>query len=244
MRPAWIGGMAAIANIAQALGPLIGGALVTHASWRKFRCSERHPAPTLMYGYGCLCTASQIGWCFWINLPLGGITASLLLAFLHTPPKPAVPGQSRLGRVWQNVDTLGTVTLVPAVVCLLLALKWGGSEYAWSDWRNMLLLVFSALLFISWVTVQYFRSDRATVPLYLLRSRAIAFGSIYSMASYGALALVMYYVPIWLQAVRGASAGQAGVGMLALVLPWTVSLVLSSQLVSRQTAQPGRRARS
>lgn len=233
-RPAWIGGMAATANIAQALGPLIGGALVTNASWRRFPSPMCYPTPPrYMRAYTHVQTPC-LGWCFWINLPLGGVTAVLVLLFLHLPPKPATPGQSRLVRVCQSVDALGTLILVPAIVCLLLALEWGGSAYAWSGWRCMLLLLFFALLFLSWLTVQYFRGNRATVPLYLLRNRTIAFGSIYSMASYGSLALVMYYVPIWLQAVKGSTAGAAGVGMLALVLPWTVSLVFSSQLVSRE----------
>ena len=154
---------------------------------------------------------------------------------MHLPPKPATPGQSRLKRACQSIDAVGTATLVPAIVCLILALRWGGTEYAWSNWRTIVLLLGFGLLFVSWLLVQYFRGSRATVPLYLLRSRVVTCASLYSMASYGSLALVMYYVPIWLQAVRGASAKQAGAEMLALSLPWTVSLVVSSQLVSRQT---------
>ena len=132
----------------------------------------------------------------------------------------------------QNLDAPGTALAVPAVVCLLLALQWGGNDYAWSNWRCILLLALFGVLVVAWVYVQYRRGDRATVPLRLLRQRVIAFGSIYTMSSYGSIVLVLYYVPIWFQAVRGNSAYQSGINMVALVLPWTVTLVISSQIVS------------
>ncbi|KAM0810171.1 putative Major facilitator superfamily transporter [Seiridium cardinale] len=205
-RPAWLGAMAAVANLAQAFGPLIGGALVSGATWR---------------------------WCFWINLPLGAITAVLVVVFLRVPPKPPTPGQTRWQRVRQNLDALGTALVVPAVACLLLALQWGGTEYPWGNWRCILLLVLFGVLLVAWVYVQYRRGDRATVPLKLLRLRPISFGSVYTMSSYGSIIIVLYYIPIWFQAVRGYSALQSGLYSIALVLPWTATLLISAQITTR-----------
>lgn len=64
----------------------------------------------------------------------------LLLIFLHTP-SPKAPPLSFMQQV-RMYDPLGSMLLLPSLVCLLLALEWGGVLYAWNDWRLVVLLVF------------------------------------------------------------------------------------------------------
>lgn len=33
----------------------------------------------------------------------------------------------------KQFDPIGTMLFVPSIVCLLLALQWGGSKYHWAD---------------------------------------------------------------------------------------------------------------
>src|ERR1044071_1967545 len=63
-------------------------------------------------------------WVFYVNLPVGlGALAVLGLAFTDV----------RTGHASGGVDYWGATTLVLAVVPLLLALTWGGHDYAWTS---------------------------------------------------------------------------------------------------------------
>lgn len=67
-------------------------------------------------------------WCFYINLPIGAVTILFIIFFYH--PKKSV---KNLGSTWREkldqFDVFGTLIFLPMIVCLLLALQWGGSKY-------------------------------------------------------------------------------------------------------------------
>ena len=180
---------------------------------------------------------AKSGWCFWINLPIGGATAGIILFTLRVPSAPL----KHRGGSWvsstlsllDDLDALGTATLVPSIICLLLALQWGGTEYAWSNWRPPLLLALFGISLIAWMYMQYKRGDRATVPPRIIKQRTIAFGNIYTIASWGSSITMLYYLPIWFQSVRGASALRAGINVSPLMLSWAALLIVSAQMTVR-----------
>lgn len=100
-RPQIQGAMGAVGGVATIIGPLIGGAFTTNVSWR---------------------------WCFYINLPFGGVAVAAILVFLKVPDRPSTtqPWMKKLSQL----DAPGSVLLIPGIVCLLLALQWGGQTYA------------------------------------------------------------------------------------------------------------------
>ncbi|SCO82671.1 related to transporter (major facilitator superfamily) [Fusarium oxysporum] len=99
-RPMFFGLLGGMYGIASVAGPLMGGAFTDHATWR---------------------------WCFYINLPLGGVTAVVILLILKLPPKPASKQGSFL-QVLKRLDPIGTAVFIPSIICLLLALQWGGDD--------------------------------------------------------------------------------------------------------------------
>lgn len=132
----------------------------------------------------------------------------------------------------QKLDLLGTALLMPWTVCLLLALEWGGTTYSWSNWRIVLCLCLFAVLFMLWLYVQHIKGDGATVPLRIMKQRSVASGIIYMLGRAGSLLVVVYYVPIWFQAVKNVSAEQSGINFLAASGPMTIAAISSGTLVS------------
>lgn len=98
-RPTVQGIMGGVMGLATVVGPVIGGAFTSNVTWR---------------------------WCFYINLPFGGLAmaAIFFLEVLNQDKK--LPWSQKLAQL----DAPGTALLVPGVVCLLLALQWGGQMYA------------------------------------------------------------------------------------------------------------------
>jgi MFS family permease len=100
-RPKYQGFFGAVFGVSSVCGPLIGGAFTTNVTWR---------------------------WCFYLNLPLGGVVLVFIFFLLQVPDRPNtnIPLKNKL----QKLNGLGLLALLPGVICLCLALQWGGTTYA------------------------------------------------------------------------------------------------------------------
>ncbi|KAL3464600.1 major facilitator superfamily domain-containing protein [Aspergillus heterothallicus] len=205
-RPALIGAMMGFAQLGLVLGPLIGGVLTDKVSWR---------------------------WCFYINLPIGGLVVILLL-FTR------IPEQRKKDRAidviptfFKSFDLIGFVLFAPAAIMILLALEYGGNQYAWSDSRVIGLFCgggVTAIVFLAW---EYRTGKGAMIPFHLVKPR-IAYSSYLTMASiFGLTMCNAYYLPIYFQAIKGHSALTSGVDLLPNILAQLVMAVASGVLTGK-----------
>jgi len=110
------------------------------------------------------------------------VAAAVVLAILKMDFPMAAAGKSVRQKIMQ-LDPLGTVCFLPSIVCLLLALQWGGSKYDWSDGRIIALLVVFSVLIVTFVLLQIFRDDDlVTVPIRIIKNRSMAAGIWYTIA--------------------------------------------------------------
>jgi hypothetical protein len=159
-------------------------------------------------------------WCFYINLPIGAFTFAAIFFLLHLPPKPK-EDLSTWAQI-KRLDPLGLLFLVPSMVCLILALQWGGTTYPWSEPRIIGLLVTFAITFVAFLVVEYMLPDTAMAPPRVVLNRSVGGSMLFTFLMAGGMMNAVYYISIWFQAAQGQSAMEAGIRTIPMVL----SLVL------------------
>ncbi|GJC99028.1 major facilitator superfamily transporter [Colletotrichum higginsianum] len=116
------------------------------------------------------------------------------------------------------IDPLGNLLFMPAVICLLLALHWGGVTYPWTSARILVLFAVFAIGMLGFLFLQYIGQENATVPPRIFKKRTVWSSSFFSFTLGAAFLLSVYYLPIWFQAVQGVSAVESGVRSLPMLV--------------------------
>ncbi|KFY81392.1 hypothetical protein V500_11456 [Pseudogymnoascus sp. VKM F-4518 (FW-2643)] len=198
-RPAYLGIIGASYGISAVIGPLLGGVFTERLSWR---------------------------WCFYINLPIGGVAAVILVVFFKLPDH-VKPAEATFREKMLQLDPIGIVLILGAVICYVLALQWGGSTLPWNSSEVIGLFVGFALLLIAFGFNEWWLGERAMLPPRLLKNRYIHQGMAYSFTIAGTYFLVLYYLPIYFQVIDNVTPIQSGVRNLPLILAITISTIVS-----------------
>jgi hypothetical protein len=146
---------------------------------------------------------------------------------------PAALGELPFKEKLSRIDIPGTLVFIPCVVCLLLALQWGGQQYSWSSGRVIALLVLFAVLLVIFIILQIIRQEAATVPPRIARQRTIATGGFYAFCLGSSFMIIVYYLSIWFQAIKGDSAIRSGFSTLPFILALVIASILSGAFVTK-----------
>jgi EmrB/QacA subfamily drug resistance transporter len=179
------------------LGPLAGGAILTHLSWR---------------------------FMFWVNVPF--CVAGLLLAWRYmaadAPAKAAAQAPANPAARKPRLDIPGLLLIAPGTSVLLLGLANAGTAAGFGHADVIIPLAAGAALLAAFAGYAL-RRARPLVEVRLLAKRSVASSSAVVFFSgfslYGAL-LVM---PLYYQEVRGATALAAGI----MLIPQGIGSLLS-----------------
>jgi EmrB/QacA subfamily drug resistance transporter len=196
-RGRWQGLIGAVFGLASIIGPLLGGYLTDHATWR---------------------------WNFYINVPVGILAFFMISTFM-----PHIESDKKN----QSIDYLGAGLLAGGLSGLMLALVWGGNQYAWASFEviGMFILSIALLLGFGWVEKKHAKDP--ILPLDLFKnpifSVSILIVFLVGMAMFGAI----LYIPLFAQEVLGRSATNSGIITMPMVLSLVAVSIVAGQVVSR-----------
>jgi hypothetical protein len=152
----------------------------------------------------------------------------ILVFILHLAPVKPVSLRQQI----VQLDLFGTLVLLPGIVCFLLALQWGGTTYPWNDARAIALFVLAGVLFLAFIGIQFWQQENATVPPRIFTQRSVFCGVAYAMCVGGAMITLIYYIPLWFQAIKGVSAVRSGIDSLPIVLSLVIVAIMSGAVIT------------
>lgn len=188
-------------GLSSVIGPVAGGFITDQLSWR---------------------------WVFYINLPVGLVTALILGLALKEPKRTERPA----------IDYAGAGLLMAAITLLMLALVEGGASMATLFApRNLLLFAGAIVLTVLFILVERRAAD-PIVPFKLFRNRvvlvAVIAGFLAGVAMFGAIS----FVPLFAQGALGATATEAGSLLTPLMLSWVGMSIVGGRILIRVGYRP------
>jgi EmrB/QacA subfamily drug resistance transporter len=174
---------------------------------------------------GLITDALSWRWIFYVNLPLGALALAFFMFGFHRP----------LNAVSHRIDYAGAALLTAATVALLMALTWGGVQYAWSSPLIMGLAASVVMLCALLVRTER-RAEEPVLAPHILKNRVFLIATGVMSLTFMGLFGAAVFLPLFFQLVLGFTPARAGL-MLA---PMTGGVVVASFLGGRLVSRTGR----
>jgi EmrB/QacA subfamily drug resistance transporter len=186
----------AVAGGGSAVGVILGGLLTQGPGWR---------------------------WVFFVNVPIGILTAVLASRLL---PESRDEDRSR------SYDVLGALLATAGLVLLVYALV-NTNRYAWGSARTVGELIGAGVLLLGFGVVEARVASHPLVPLRIFRSRTLSGANVVALSLGLAIFAVFFFLTLYMQQVLGFTPLQTGFAYLPITAGFIVVGGLAAPLVSR-----------
>ena len=162
-------------------------------------------------------------WAFLVNLPVGAVSMAIVATRLRVPYR----------RIPHALDWPGAVLLASGLACLVLvttprrAASCRGPPSAWSAWWSAAIAL--AALFVR----RERRAPEPLLPLGLLRDPIMRVSVVINFTSGMLLWCGIFFVPLYVQEVRGASPTRAGLVLVPLMFGAAAGTLVAGRRVER-----------
>lgn len=160
-------------------------------------------------------------WAFYVNLPLGAIALVMVGVMLHLPKR-----SSRA-----RVDYLGAALLMLGITAIVLVTSWGGTRYAWGSGKFLTLAAAGLVCIFAFILRQVYAAE-PIMPLHIFRSRNYSLMALIGFLTGFVLFGATLFLPLYLQAVQGASATSSGLLLLAMPTAMIATGALAGRVVT------------
>lgn len=130
-----------------------------------------------------------------------------------------------------EVDFMGILLWILAVVSIILGLSWGGTSYEWNSAVIISLLCVAGVLFISFALFEYRFPKDPIVPFNLFSNRSTILILTAAFCYGGCFQSLMTYVPLYLSVIRKENAMASNLELLCLVLFACIFNVITGLLI-------------
>jgi DHA2 family multidrug resistance protein len=190
-----------VVMLGPAIGPTLGGAIVDHLHW---------------------------SWIFFINLPVGAVGLFMVGAFVEEDEAIRSQNKELAARERRHVDFAGIALLSVSLATLEYFLEEGDRN----DWfESTTISVCGAVSLVSMIAfvARELTARAPVVNLRLLRDPAFASGTLIGGLMFAMLMANMFLLPLFMQALLGFTATQAGVSLA----PRALVMIVVAPLVGR-----------
>ncbi|EME38645.1 dothistromin MFS transporter-like protein [Dothistroma septosporum NZE10] len=165
-------------------------------------------------------------WCFYINLPIDGLAFGIIFFFLKlkTPKTPILEG-------FAAIDWAGSFFIIGGTLMFLFGLQYGGITFPWDSATVICLLVFGVVCIVLFGLVEWKFARFPIIPLRLFQYRNNCGALLVAFFHSFVFISAFYYLPLYFQAVKGATPILAGVYILPAVLSTGVSAAATGAFI-------------
>ncbi|KAL8364857.1 hypothetical protein RB595_003908 [Gaeumannomyces hyphopodioides] len=220
--------MPLVVVLSSVLGPILGGFINDHSSWR---------------------------WVFFLNGPAGAITIALVAFsmpanFPNHGNLPARPKKTLRGRIASSrrslarLDLVGAFLLLAFSILLVFGFEQGGRRFPWQSAAIITSIILGTILFLAFIVWEKFvGAGRGSIrepifPLRLMKHRRFVGMILVGFLTGMPFMTILINTPQRFQAVNGLSAWDAGIRTLPLLLSSPLGTLISSQLVAKAKVPP------
>ncbi|KAJ7833677.1 major facilitator superfamily domain-containing protein [Mycena leptocephala] len=166
------------------IGPVVGGGLAVTGQWR---------------------------WLFYLNIPICGLAAVLVVAFLRlrTP-------SGTLREKFARIDYFGNLLVVAATTATVLGLTWGGIQFPWGSANVLVPLILGLVGLVGFFVYEGRYARYPMVPFDVLSTLTALSGYVQTFLTSMILIIIGFYLQVYFQACYNVSPVGSGVDGLGL----------------------------